>query len=94
LQLFDQLSEQPDHLETRYVLALLLIRRRVLRLEVPVDFSHESPASSSTCGKLEVMHLYCPKRDANYQVAVAVPANDRIDEIQQRLSDWLIAGAD
>jgi hypothetical protein len=37
LELFDQIASAPEQEDTRYVLALLLIRRRVLRLDVPQD---------------------------------------------------------
>jgi hypothetical protein len=40
------------------------------------------------------MCVYCPKREASYSVPAAIPDNTRIDEIQQRLSDLLIAGAE
>jgi hypothetical protein len=40
------------------------------------------------------MRVYCPKRDATYEVPVAMPDNARIDEIQQRLSELLAAGAE
>jgi len=33
LELFDQLADQPEQADLRYVLALLLVRRRVLRVE-------------------------------------------------------------
>jgi hypothetical protein len=33
LELFDQLAEDPAHCDLRYVLTLLLVRRRVFRLE-------------------------------------------------------------
>jgi hypothetical protein len=40
------------------------------------------------------MTLYCPKRDATCQVAVAMPSSERIDAIQQQLSELLVAGAE
>jgi hypothetical protein len=40
------------------------------------------------------MHVYSPKRDANYEVPVDMPIGTRIDEIQQQLSELLIADAD
>jgi hypothetical protein len=80
LELFDQLGEQPDQADLRYVLTLLLIRRRLLRLE---DASQR-----------EIMSVYCPKRDASYDVTVNMPTGARIDEIQQQLSELLIADAE
>ena len=34
LELFDQLADRPDQTDLRYVLTLLLVRRRVLRVDV------------------------------------------------------------
>jgi hypothetical protein len=82
LELFDQLADQPDQIDLRYVLALLLVRRRVLRVE---DVSGETLH--------EIMRVYCAKRDATYDVIVNMPTGARVDQIQQQLSDLLIADA-
>jgi len=79
LDLFDELAEQPDKQDMRYVLALLLTRRRVFRLE------ETEPAPQGQ----EVLTLYCPRRDATYQVPVAVPDVSRIDQIQEELAKLL-----
>ena len=52
----------------RYVVALLLVRRRVFRLE------EDDRASGG-----EVLRLHCPRRDATYEVPVVIPdpAQDR-----------------
>ena len=42
----------------------------------------------------DMMTLYCPKRDSTCEVAVAMPNSERIDEIQQQLSELLVAGAE
>jgi hypothetical protein len=81
LELFDQLAEQLCQQDLRYVLTLLLVRRRVLRVE-----EHR--------GSSEVMNVYCAKRDASYEVTVNMPSGERIDEIQQQLSELLIADAE
>jgi hypothetical protein len=100
LDLFDQLAEQPEQADLRYVLALLLVRRRVLRVEEVSgvrcrvsdqsvsDTRHLTPDSFS-----ELMRVYCAKRDASYDVAVCMPTGERVDEIQRQLSDLLIADA-
>jgi hypothetical protein len=93
LELFDQLADQPEQQDLRYVLALLLIRRRVLRIEVMP--SGEGPAATvPTAHPMSAMFVYCPKRDAVYSVVSAMPSGPRIDEIQQQLSDLLIADAE
>ena len=90
LELFDELADRPEQLDLRYVLALLLIRRRVLRLDAPCDALAAKPADDAAT---ECMMVYCPKRDAAYELQVAMPAPARIDEIQQQLSELLIADA-
>lgn len=76
LQFFDELAQQPDKQDMRYVLTLLLIRRRVFRLEE----TERDPQ-----GK-EVLTVYCPRRDATYSVPTVVPEQTRIDEIQRQLT--------
>jgi hypothetical protein len=99
LKLFDQLAEQPESEDIRYVLALLLIRRRVLRMESPSETiglpsALERNASSlGNCDTLEMMTVYCPKRETSYCLTVAIPSGERIDEIQRLLSEWLISEA-
>ena len=93
LELFDQLADQPDRQDMRYVLTLLLVRRRVLRLEAPLDFSNRADRQIAKVAA-ETMIVFCPKRDATYEVPAVMPSNQRIDEIQQQLSELLIAGAE
>jgi hypothetical protein len=86
LELFDQLAEQAGREDIRYILTLLLIRRRVLRLE---KAGNESGAHGA-----EYMVVYCPKRETTHEVTVAVPSDERVEEIQQQLSELLIADAE
>jgi hypothetical protein len=94
LELFDQLAERSDQEDLRYVLALLLVRRRVLRVDVGSGQTHEEQGDVQMDHAAETMTLYCPKREAMYQVPVAMPSSERIDEIQQQLSQLLIADAE
>jgi hypothetical protein len=90
LELFDRLADGLEHRDMRYVLALLLIRRRVLRAEnSPAELASDRPPSS-----VETLVVHCPRRDATYEVPVAMPSGERIDQIQQQLSELLIAGAE
>ena len=79
LQFFDELEHQPDKQDMRYVLALLLVRRRVMRLED----TERSPQGD------EVLVLHCPRRDATYRVPAVVPEESRIDQIQEELARLL-----
>ena len=91
LELFDQLADKADQQDLRYVLALLLVRRRVLRVDVNSDNPADGEAPNHAT---ETMTLYCPKRDSTCEVAVAMPNSQRIDEIQQQLSQLLVAGTE
>ena len=79
LHFFEQIESQPDKQDVRYVLALLLVRRRVMRLE-------ESRADAEGH---EVMVLYCPRRETTYEVPTAVPEQTRIEQIQEELARLL-----
>lgn len=80
LRLFDELADQPDRQDVRYVLALLLVRRRVMRIE-------EAEGEERVGGDFVV--LYCPRRDETYRVPVVLPATERAEEIQQQIAQLL-----
>jgi hypothetical protein len=92
LELFDELADRHDQQDLRYVLTLLLIRRRVLRLDLPIEHAGESSVVEPNPS--DVMVVYCPKRDVSYAVSATVPSGARIDEIQRQLSELLVAGAE
>jgi hypothetical protein len=94
LELFDQLADDPSHQDMRYVLTLLLVRRRVFRLETATDGPGAEADSDRSGMPSNAMCVYCPKRETSYEVPAAMPDSARIDEIQLRLSDLLIAGAE
>lgn len=76
LQFFEDLESLPERQDMRYLLALLLIRRRVLRLD---DTEHDPQGR-------EVLVLYCPRRDAVFRVPVVVPDESRSQALQEELS--------
>jgi hypothetical protein len=80
LQFFEQLAEQPHRQDMRYVLALLLVRRRVMRVE---EESHDEAGHES-------LVLYCPRRDATYTVPVVMPDEPRVQQIQDELAALLV----
>jgi hypothetical protein len=82
LQLFDQLADQPDKADMRYVLGLLLVRRRVARQE-DSDIDDEGR---------EWMVIYCPRREATLKTLVSMPSDARAAEIQNELAQLLYAG--
>jgi hypothetical protein len=83
LQLFAELEEAPDRQDMRYVLALLMVRRRLLRLEETLA---EEPEG-------EVLVLYSPRDENLYRVPVVMPGEARIKEIQEELGNLLFAGS-
>ncbi|MEE2989476.1 MAG: hypothetical protein VX715_02610 [Planctomycetota bacterium] len=82
LHYFDQLSSELSQQDMRYVLALLMVRRRILRV---VD--------TLTTGGIEQMVLHCPKNENEYQVVVTQPGSARIDELQQSITALLFKDA-
>jgi hypothetical protein len=78
LDLFDRLGEMPDRADARFVLALLLVRRRVLRIE-----------ESEHLGVQERLLLSCPRRHAEYEVIAEAPDEARAREIQVELESLL-----
>ncbi len=83
LQFFEELEPQPDKQDMRFVLALLLIRRRVLREE---DREQDERGG-------QVLVLYCPRREATYRVAMVEPAPSHVEAIQEELAALLFANA-
>jgi hypothetical protein len=78
LHYFERLSDDPAAADARYVLALLLVRRRVLRVE-----GHETNS-----GRPELV-LYCGRNENQYRVAEVVPTPERAAAIQQQLAELL-----
>ena len=83
LHYFEQLENQPQKQDVRYVLALLMIRRRVVRLEDTEDLGDDH----------ELMVISCPRNENEYKVSVVPPTEERINEIQKELAELLFADA-
>lgn len=83
LRLFQGLEAVPQQLDMRYVLALLLVRRRVLR---------EEDTELDAAGR-QVLVLYCPRDETSHRVVVAMPDERRTEQIQAELGRLLLAGA-
>jgi hypothetical protein len=81
LDLLEQLAGDPAQADMRYVLALLLVRRRVCRLvETPQEPENR-----------DLLVLYCPRREVEYRVSGVVPDRKRAKEIQDELARLLFA---
>jgi hypothetical protein len=83
LHYFRELASQPDKQDTRYVLALLMIRRRIMRLE-----STETDAAG-----IEHLVMFCPRDEMQIQVPVVMPTPERVRQIQDELARLLFAEA-
>lgn len=81
LHYFEQLAEREDQVDVRYVLALLMVRRRVLRQE---------GTETDEQGREQLL-LFCPRNEQEYRTLVAMPADDRVQQIQQELGRLLYA---
>ena len=84
LHLLEELGQDEGQRDMRYVLALLLIRRKVVKLQ--------STATDESGN--EQLHVYCRKTETSYEVPVLTPSTERSEEIQQELSRLLFADAE
>jgi len=83
LHYFQQLEQVADQQDIRYILVLLMIRRRIMRFEA---------TETGEAGE-EVMVLFCPRNETQYRVVVETPETERIAEIQEELAKLLFANA-
>ena len=82
LQYFEQLADHPQQADQRYVLALLLVRRRILRLD---------RQEKNTAGQT-VLCLVHPDADQEYHVLEVEPEAERLAAIQASLQQLLFSG--
>ena len=79
LNLFVALDGRPGEEPFRYLLGLMLLRRRALRRE-------DAQLNEDGC---EVLTLFCPRRDARFELVVAEPDAAQAEQLQQRMIDLL-----
>ncbi|MBM4005683.1 MAG: hypothetical protein FJ295_20755 [Planctomycetes bacterium] len=79
VEYFERLADDPQNQDLRYVLTLLMIRRRILRQEeVETDSDGQ-----------EWIRVFCGRNECHYRVKVAMPDESRGDAIQTELSKIL-----
>ena len=83
IQFFTQLSAQPEKADLRYILGLLLVRKRLLRLE-GTQVNQEGN---------EELVLTDAKQEAEHLVIVIDPTTQRAESIQRELTDLLYKDA-
>lgn len=79
LHYFEELDCRPDQVDARYVLALLMVRRRILRLET---------TETDDQGQ-ETLVLFCSRNDTEYRAVAASVSDERAAEIQSELAKLL-----
>ncbi len=84
VNLLERLAEVPEEVDFRYVLALVLMRRRIVRLE-------SSTTDSNGC---QWLSLHCPHRETDLEVQVSKPEEQHALQLQQRLVELLYADED
>jgi hypothetical protein len=83
LDYFQRLQEQSGQEDVRYVLTLLMVRRRIFRLE---------DSQVDEAGR-EHLIVFCPRSETEYRVLVVPPDAARAVAIQEELARLLFANA-
>ncbi len=81
LHYFEQLEGDAAKADLRYVLALLMIRRRIVKLD---DTDKDAEGH-------ETLVLFCPRNEVEYKTPVVMPNEERTREIQDELGRLLYA---
>jgi hypothetical protein len=81
LDLFADLAERPDEAEFRYLLGLLLIRRKLVKL----DGTRRDSSG-------ELLLLDCPRRNQQWELRAVVPGPHHLEQLQQRMVELLYGG--
>jgi hypothetical protein len=79
LECFEQLAGVSDKQELRYLLALVLVRKRILRQEA---------IEKDEAGR-EIVVLYCPRTESEHRVLQAFPAAESAAQVQAELLQLL-----
>lgn len=79
VELFESLEGNPDQADFRYVLALLLVRRRILKVE----------GSESEADATGILRLFSTRTDQHWQVPVVMPSKSRTAAIQGEIGRLL-----
>lgn len=87
LDVLEQLDGRPEDAALRYLLALELVRRRVLRV---VD--RHTANKRETAEAAEALLLACRRRDSEYRVPVLPPHAAAAEGVQERLMSLLWSG--
>jgi hypothetical protein len=84
LNLFEALEDRPAELEFRYLLGLLLLRRKVLRRD---DGRRDDQGR-------EVLNMHCQRRQKDYDLVVAEPNAELATKLQEQIINLLYSSAE
>jgi hypothetical protein len=90
LDTLESLTDQPEEASLRYLLALQLLRRKVLRFAE----SRSEGEGDAGCHTGEVVSLACRRRDCEYQVVAALPEAEEHAVLEDRLASLLWSGGE
>lgn len=100
LSYFHELRDQHEQAEVTYLLTLLMVRRRILRMEDFEDVSttvstegddEQNTGANDASGSEQVMIVTDPTDDTEYRIPVVEVAVDQIDRIQDQLCELLFS---
>jgi hypothetical protein len=84
LNIFEALEDRPAEMTFRYLLGLLLLRRKVLRRE---------DARRDSTGR-EILTMHCQRRQKDYDLVVAEPEPEHAAKLQEQLVKLLYASSE
>ena len=93
LDILESLADQPEEASLRYLLALQLLRRKVLRFG---DSPSEGDADGDDKRERtdEVVSLVCRRRDCEYKVVAVMPEAEERAVLEERLAALLWSGGE
>ena len=80
LHYFSETDDSPEQADIRYLLALLMVRRRIFRLE-ETEIDEQGNES---------LIVFCARNESQYVVPVVNVAADRLQEVQGHISRLLV----
>jgi hypothetical protein len=84
LNLFEALEDRPAELAFRYLLGLLLLRRKVLRRD---DSRRDAEGR-------EVLTMHCQRRQKDYELVVAEPITEQAEKLQDQMLSLLYGNSE
>ncbi len=93
LDILESLADQPEEASLRYLLALQLLRRKVLRFGDSLS-QGEADGDDRRESADEVVSLVCRRRDCEYKVVAVMPEAEERAVLEERLAALLWSGGE